>query len=509
MLITHLGTYALWDDEAETALGALGVLATGDTTAQVGQNIDARRGGITLRNMADRLTPPVPTYLTALSFRMGCQDAFSARLPFATLGLASIALMLGYLLRIGASLQLLVSFAIALLGNVPYFLYFRQDRYYGAAFFLGILLAILYLGGLWKAWERLLYSLGSFLLFFSHPIICVQMQAIIALDWVLFERKHRGWPTLRELLELSLPCVILAIPFLFVWNPFLVKSKQYLDHVTLADRMMLLWWNARDLFRGELVPWITLILAPLAYWKSANRNILRSLTAVAVVVVVTSIVTYQPVSVTSFADIRYEILAIAAGLALSTLVFVELFGNAKITGAIVMLLLLWTNVGTGKILNEGGLASRPMQFMQELVVPCEEPYTPVAQWIRENVPPGGSVLVYPDYMMYPLMFHAPSAVYAWQLEPDQKKDMQFSGLPAIHFKGIQLPEYIVIFGPIIYEFYKVLARWQQMGVNYSQVALLNVYWKDLYRPEIFWRTFETKQCVNSQAEGVSIFKLNK
>jgi len=509
MLFANLGTYSLWDDESETALGAQGVLATGDTTAIVGHNIDARRGGVTLRNLSDRLTPPLPTYLTALSFKLGRQDAFFARLPFVLMGLAGVAIMLGYLLRIGVSVPIMVSFVIALLGNVSYFLYFRQDRYYGAALFLGILLAALYLGGLRKTRERLLYSVASFLLFFSHPIICVQMQAIVAFDWFVFERNRRGLPTLRELLELALPCMILAAPFLFVWNPLLVKSRQYLDHVTLGDRLTLLWWNARDLFRGEFIPWITLCLAPIAYWRTRNRDILRALAAIAVVVTITSLVTYQDVSVTSFADIRYEILAIVAGLMLSVTVFTTLFDQARVAGIIVMTLLLWTNIGTGKILTDGCVESHPLQFAHELSAPCEEPYTPAAQWIVKNVPKGSSVLAYPDYMMYPLMFHAPNAVYAWQLDPNQKEEIQFNKLAKIHFKGEELPEYIVIFGPIIANFKDIFAQWRSMGFNYEQVARLNVFWKDLYRPEIFWRTFKTIKCTNPDANSINIYKLKK
>ena len=46
LLLVHLGTYALWDDEANTAIFASNVWKTGDTTAFDGTNIIAFRGGL-------------------------------------------------------------------------------------------------------------------------------------------------------------------------------------------------------------------------------------------------------------------------------------------------------------------------------------------------------------------------------------------------------------------------------------------------------------------------------
>jgi len=502
-LFLHLGTYALWDDEAETALGAKGVLATGDTTALIGKNIDARRGGINLRNMADRLTPPLPTYITAFSFKLGGENAFFARLPFAVFGLLSILLLLRLLRRTGASTNQLALFAVVLICNVSFFLYFRQDRYYGAALFFGIALGCLYLDGLQSVRSRILYSLVSLLLFFSHPIIFVQAQGIIALDWLIFERARRGLPSLRQLLELSVPCVLLATPCLMVWNPFLVKSKEYLAQVTLSDRVTLLWWNIRDLFAGELVPFSVMICALLAYTMSKNRNILRPLLGLAVIVLVTSLVTYQRVSVTSCADIRYDILAIPLGMALAVISFSELFGRQRILGIAAAFLLVGTNLGSGKILFQPGLDSLPLRFSGELMNPMEEPYTPVATWISQNVPEGSSILVEPDYMMYPLMFHAPNAVYAWQLT--DAADPQFAGVAPIHFMGREAPDYVVLFGPSTQTMLPRLLTLFGSAWRYLEVAHLNVLWKDTYRPEIFWRSFQTIP-LQDPSQGISIYK---
>jgi hypothetical protein len=504
MFLGNLGTYALWDDEAETALGAKGVLATGDTTALIGHNVNARRGGINLRDMADRLTPPLPTYLMALSFKIGKADAYFSRLPFALLGLAATGLMMGWLARTNTSFQIMLCFAFALLGNVSFFLYFRQGRYYGLALFLGIALFLLYLNRLETLWKRLLYSLLSFMLFFSHPIIFAQVQAIIALDWVLFERKDRVLPRSREILEMILPCILLSIPLLLVWNPFLVKSKEYMDQVSIGDRMILIWWNFRDLFRAEFIPLLSLVLAPWAYWKTRNRAILRSVCAIAVVVLITSMITYQRISVTSVADVRYEIIAIVAGFVLSVAVFMTLSKSLGSFGLFFMPLLLWSGIGTGSFFFTGQLAFPPLQFWQELINPCEEPYTPVAQWVNKNISAESTVLVFPDYMMYPLMFHAPQAVYAWQLE--NGFDPQFANLDDIHFRGRRAPDYLIVFGPDSSDIRSHLQTLFQGRISYQEVARINTFWKDLYRPEIFWRTFSSIP-ISEPSQGIVIFRL--
>src|SRR3954451_15077975 len=56
LLFSRLGGYALWEDEAVTALHALGVWRTGDTTAVIGHNVVGYRAGSTLVGLRERYT---------------------------------------------------------------------------------------------------------------------------------------------------------------------------------------------------------------------------------------------------------------------------------------------------------------------------------------------------------------------------------------------------------------------------------------------------------------------
>lgn len=160
-----------------------------------------------------------------------------------------------------------------------------------------------------------------------------------------------------------LPCILLSIPLLLVWNPFLVKSKEYMDQVSIGDRMILIWWNFRDLFRAEFIPLLSLVLAPWAYWKTRNRAILRSVCAIAVVVLITSMITYQRVSVTSVADVRYEIIAIVAGFVLSVAVFVTLSKSLGSFGLFLIPLLLWSGIGTGSFFFSRAVGLSPLAIL--------------------------------------------------------------------------------------------------------------------------------------------------
>ena len=82
-LFARLGHYALWDDEAITALTAKAVWQTGDTSARLGENIVAYRNGLLLRNMKDRATPPLQFYVAAPFLGLMGDTAIASRLPFA------------------------------------------------------------------------------------------------------------------------------------------------------------------------------------------------------------------------------------------------------------------------------------------------------------------------------------------------------------------------------------------------------------------------------------------
>ena len=134
-LFCHLGHYALWDDEADTALFAQSVWRTGDTYAMLDHNLIAHTNGQELKDLRNRYIPPLGFYLAAPFVGFASGSAFAARLPFAICGLATILLMLVWLWRAQSSVSTWLLMSMGILGNVSLMLYFRQCRYYSPAIF--------------------------------------------------------------------------------------------------------------------------------------------------------------------------------------------------------------------------------------------------------------------------------------------------------------------------------------------------------------------------------------
>jgi hypothetical protein len=68
-------------------------------------------------------------------------------------------------------------------------------------------------------------------------------------------------------------------------------------------------------------------------------------------------------------------------------------------------------------------------------------------------------------MMYPLMFYAPRAVYAWQLRDPPPRELE--KLPPIHRATVVPPDYIVAYGPTVNTLgqipYELVAQFRALG----------------------------------------------
>ena len=121
-IFARLGHYSLWGDEAGTALSAIGVWRTGDTTAVIGHNIFAYRNGYELRNLHLRYVPPLPAYLAAPFVGLMGNGSLPARLPFALLGMAFVIFLVWWLAKIRAAPLTWILWGLGILGNVSRFL---------------------------------------------------------------------------------------------------------------------------------------------------------------------------------------------------------------------------------------------------------------------------------------------------------------------------------------------------------------------------------------------------
>jgi len=503
LIFTGLGRYAFWNDEAYTALLAKSVWRTGDTCAVLGHNILAFQGGAALEGLRHRFDPPLAYYLAAPSLGLLGDSALAGRLPFALCGLAAVALMLRWAWRVGADTPSWLLLAAAVLGNVSLVLYSRQCRYYALALLCTTALAYLYVH--WDGRPRGLAAMAlvSLCLLATNYINYAAFYACAAADYLVWGRKRRplSW---RGLLVLFAPQVIIGAAVVYVWNPLGKAVVPFAGGSWLADRATLLWWNVRDLVRCEYGVGLFLLAAPVVARVARMRWLMRGSVALAVYIAAVSLLSPQPVVATDVADVRYLVPLIPLCIAIGVLVVRAIGRPSWWAAAALAAAGFGTNLLGGAPLWGEPVRSTLCEYVGELARPRETAYGAAAAWVNEHVAEGQSVWVLPEYAISPLMFHAPKAVYAWQLGAAAAE--RFRGLADIHFKGRVPPDFIIAFGPVVVPLRRTLDAWRGKGWRYEPAAALPVYWRDDTRPELVWHAFRPVTDFDPEREGVHIFR---
>jgi hypothetical protein len=293
-----------------------------------------------------------------------------------------------------------------------------------------------------------------------------------------------------------------GVPLIAEWNPWRSATLSVFPHENwFVSRLTLLYRNFRDINRCEFCVLPVVALTPLLYLRHHCDWLLRAPLALAVYVATVSTISPQPVSLSRTADIRYLAGMIPLGIAIGVLALSVVSRKDVLLAASLGLLAFVTNMFCLDPVLHGGFRSTVFEYIGELLHPPGDPYTVAATWINAHVGPGQSICVIPDYMTYPLMFHAPQAVYAWQLK--QTADKQFARLDRIHFWGEVLPDYFLAFGPRGEAVKQMLAS---SPVPYEQIETLDTFWKEMHRPELFWRTFRPVVGYDKSREAVYVFR---
>ena len=508
LLFARLGEYALWDDEAGTALHGQCVFATGDTGAKVGENIVAFRHGVALKGLKERSLSPLQYYLAAPFVGVWRDSAFAARFPFALCGLFTLGFLCYWILsrvRNPGYAGLLIA---GYLSNVSLLLYVRQSRYYALALLFSTLVVFLYLKWSSRREYPLLFSLCCLLLMASNYLAYAALGGAMAVDFLIWRRKQ-VIPSRKAIVVFAVTQSAAALLLLSVWNPFRSGLGSFArEHgPAFAERLLLFLWNLRDAAAAEFYHGFVLLAALWLVFRRRDQLLARALCALLVFLTLVTVFSPQAdIFTTKRADIRYILPAILLFIFVTARTLFLLFGNTKALLAGMALLEFGTNALNGIPLLDGGFHSLPVSYLGELLDPPGDPYRPTSDWIRKNVPPGSSVWVQPEYMTHPLVFHAPDAVYAWQLLPGQRAEEQFKDLPPIHFKGVEMPDYIVVFGPLVSEVRRQIAEWKLHGTYYREVGMIDCYWNDLYRPEAFQRTFRPIKSYDWSTQAIYLFK---
>jgi hypothetical protein len=502
LLFARLGHYALWDDEANTALFAQGICATGDTTAVIGHNLVAYEGGWELKNLRERYIPPLPAYLTAAFIWLLGPTAFAARIAFAMCGLAFFAVVLVWLCRDRADPWTWGLVLFSLLSNVSLILYFRQARYYGIAILLTTLLAYLYLH--WsRRWQRLALMVAlAIVLLASNYISFGAVMLCIALDWLIWGRRTVR-TSVKNTIAAGATLLLAGAVILYIYDPFNINqpAPPQLEHHPLLQ----LWWNVRDLSINEFCIVPLLALVPIVgFWR---RDVWLLRGGLALVIYFAAINIVEPHH-SSFAELRFLSPVIPLCCVLEVRAMLGAVGQRKWLAILVGMPIFGTNVLSGSTIFHPGLIEIPLRsticcYLGELADPPIDPYRAASDWINANLPASATVCVFPRYASYPLMFHASRQIYGWQL--DYPPEPQFERQPPIQFIGREAPRFIILFGREGISQFHPIQLLDGTKVDYSVVKILPVFGKDLFRPELYMRVFKPMP-VDPGRDGVFILE---
>lgn len=514
-LFFRLGHYALWDDEADTALFAQSLWRTGDTFAMLDHNLIAHTDGKELKDLRNRYLPPLQFYIAAPFTGLAPGSALAARLPFAVCGFLSIVFVLFWLWRGREPVAMWLLMSGGILGNVSFMLYSRQCRYFAPAILLTVISAFLYVNRDGRKRTAAALAVSLFLLFASNYMSYAAALACMLADYLVWGRKIRPFSYGQIIIFAGLQ-VLLGGLLTRVYNPLGMSVWENTSGNWLIGKATLFLWNLRELNSCELGVGVLIFMAPFLYRVTGDRRLLRGTMAIIIYVLTVSLCSPQPVSLLSVAFIRYLAPLIPLCIFVAVLSIQTLTLRFKWLVVPLALMVFGTNIlhggplsGVDKkthfsaVIAKGRFRSTILDYVRELIAPPPSAYRAVSDWINQNIREKESVVVLPTYSTYPLMFHAPKAIYVWQLK---EKSGQFSELPDIHFRGKIPPEYVIAFGPFIDQARQAFTELEARGVHYRQLRRIDRYWYDLTRPELFWHSFREVKEFSRDNEAIYIFK---
>jgi hypothetical protein len=399
LIFPGLGDRYLWDDEAETALLAQNVLRFGVPVAWDGATLISQECGADYdTNYLWRQTPWLPIYVTAGSFALFGAGTFTARLPFALLGLLAIPSMYLLARRLFADRSTALVAAGSLLLSVPFLLHVRQCRYYALAIFAAIWILYCFFtlrrsprlatAGLALSLAALLHT--SHLLFFGAV-------AGLALGFLLvvFDRAVLPW----LVVSLAAP-IIVNLPWL-LGTDLGGKSRALLSLSSVASFGANLGrYAARiELHAFSALLLVTVVVAvavvtrmPVAFGSAEARACLFLVVFAAAHLLV--------VATVPFVFFRYVLTLLAVLALLQARIVASVAARSRVLAAVVLLLAIFPDRAD---LIRGRFSMTVGKFVDEITHHAPGPIEGIVNHLRASARPGDRVYI--SYGDLPLRFH--------------------------------------------------------------------------------------------------------
>jgi 4-amino-4-deoxy-L-arabinose transferase-like glycosyltransferase len=190
LFLANLGDQRLWDDEAQTALIAKTVMTDGVPRGYDGRNYFSQELGREYgRNYVYRWHTWLSFYVVAGVFSVCGVSQWTARIPFALMGLATVPLCYWFARSLWQSRRAAVLAAFLLSVSVPYLIFSRQCRYYSLCALLSLLGLMAYYQWMrgWR-WGPIAFVVSAVLLFHSLFLYWAVLVIAVLIHAAIFHR---------------------------------------------------------------------------------------------------------------------------------------------------------------------------------------------------------------------------------------------------------------------------------------------------------------------------------
>ena len=513
LLFWKLGLHAFWSDEAITALYARSLQSHALPYAWDGRNLYCFADGGTLTaDMYATTYPMLQFYVVLPFFELFGPTAAAGRLPFALLGLGTIALTWLLARRLFHSRLTAAFSALLLAGSVSFLLFSRQCRYYGLVMFFTVLVLLLYQRvSLDRKWWIAAFIVAGLFLFHSQFLIFYGFMGGVALAFFIAREDRKRF---RAILICGALLLALTVPWMLIFTrPYGVQQAPLSSASRFADSARLLVWFMRDINRNAFFPVLALPLLIWALWATTDehrRNVRFLIIVILTQIVLVSAAGVQPTDISEDADIRYIINLLPLmcillgftchqfGIRIAEFRIFHIPHSAfRILGPLLLCaLLLGTNLLT---LPSTPLAAGqpPRCHLYEYIYEITHPYKTSTELAIEQLDrlakPDELALVAPDYQRAPLIFYLGDKLkFCGILPADENRiiPQNRNTLPAYIYSAQTIPDWIVMFAdrPAFAGRPDIRAAIAARNIAYDR-GVIPVYWQDQSRPELAWHRF--------------------
>lgn len=506
LAFSGIGADKLWDDEANTAVFARNLFATGELTAWDGKNVIGFRDGAELdENLKNVFMPPLQYWLAAGGLALFGGDEVGLRAPFVLAGLACL-VALAFLARrlLGEGLAWSVAVWIAAL-SPAFLLYVRNCRYFAPGAALCVALLALAVGPIPTrrvlALRAVAAAACSALLMFTSYFNAVATLAALPLLAVFAELRTR-----RHAIVIAAAFAAAGAVGAYVLatsNPFDAPIPRPDEMSGLPRLATLLWWNLRDLGTFEYLPIVLVPVLALPFLFRRLAGLRRTAVAglavigmILVAVVTTTAFSPQSASRSTIADMRYLVPVIPLGAIATAASLRILWGVARPLGAVTACAVVFSNVlhlgflgAYNGWLPPKGIQCTLCRYVEEIATDRTTTTEALIAYIDE-IPKDEVLLVFPQYMGYSAMYYLPDREFCCQLRGEhpltsglraELPDYVFWEKARVGRALINAPRPFLPEGPL-------MIRGIEMG-HFKYVEMLDIPARDCSRPEIPWHAF--------------------